>query len=194
MATISDRLWSKAGTQRIPLTGAFELLPVCNLRCKMCYVRKSMEEVNAQGGLLPKEQWLDWARQARDGGLLFPLITGGEPFLRQDLPEILSGMQAMGLQVSINTNGTLIDQPMAQWLGKHRPTRVNITLYGDRAESYEALCGNGGAYDQVRQAVDWLKQNQVPVKFSASITPENLGDLEGMIRYAKSVNLSLIHI
>ena len=188
MGTISNRLWGKAGMQRIPLAGTFELLPVCNLHCKMCYVRKSMEEVNAQGGLLPKEQWLDWARQARDGGLLFPLITGGEPFLRQDLPEILSGMQAMGLQVSINTNATLIDQPMARWLGKHRPTRVNITLYGDKAESYEALCGNGGAYDQVRQAVDSLKQNQVPVKFSASITPENLGDLEGMIRYAKSVN------
>ena len=38
---ISRRLWAKAGAERIPLTGAFELLPICNFACKMCYVRKS---------------------------------------------------------------------------------------------------------------------------------------------------------
>ena len=187
MNKISDRLWNKAGVMRIPLTGAFELLPVCNLHCKMCYVRKSREEVEKQGGLLPTEQWLDFARQARDEGLLSPLLTGGEPFLHRDFPEILAKMQEMGLQVSVNSNGTLIDEPMAQWLGRHRPTRINITLYGASAESYEKLCGDGGAYDRVRRAVEWLKQYGVPVKFNASVTPENVNDLEGIIAYAKSV-------
>ena len=83
MGKISDRLWNKAGTMRIPLTGAFELLPVCNLHCKMCYVRKSMAEVNALGGLKDTAWWLDCARQARDAGMLYPLLTGGEPFLRR---------------------------------------------------------------------------------------------------------------
>ena len=32
--TISRRLWAKAGAERIPLTGAFELLPICNFACK----------------------------------------------------------------------------------------------------------------------------------------------------------------
>lgn len=188
MGKISDRLWKKAGIMRIPLTGAFELLPVCNLHCKMCYVRKSMAEVNELGGLLPAEQWLDWARQARDEGMLYPLLTGGEPFLHRDFQEIMGKMLEMGLQVSINSNGTLIDEPMARWLGEHRPTRINITLYGASEKSYENLCGDGGAYNRVRRAVEWLKQYGIPVKFNYSITPENVDDLEGIIAYAKSVD------
>lgn len=188
---ISDRLWKKAGLMRIPLTGAFELLPICNLQCKMCYVRKSREEVDAMGGLLSAEQWLSYAEQARDGGMLFPLLTGGEPFLRKDFCEIFSGMREMGLQISINSNGTLIDKEMAEWLGYHKPTRINITLYGASEESYQNLCGDGSAYSRVHEAVKWLKEYDVPVKFNTSITSENIGDLEQMIEYAKSVGSPL---
>ena len=186
MGKAFDRLWEKAGQKKVPLTGAFELLPTCNLSCKMCYVRKDMAEVNAAGGLLPTEFWLDTARQAMEGGLLLPLLTGGEPFLRQDIQTLIAKMQEMGLQVSINSNGTLIDEAMAKWLGKHCPTRINVTLYGASEETYQKLCGNGDAYNRVRRAVQWLKFYGVPVKFNASITQYNMHDMDEMIHYAKA--------
>ena len=75
--TISRRLWAKAGAERIPLTGAFELLPICNFACKMCYVRKSRAEVEKAGGLMDGKRWLEIAEDAAKCGLLFPLLTGG---------------------------------------------------------------------------------------------------------------------
>ncbi|MGN1345823.1 MAG: radical SAM protein [Eubacteriales bacterium] len=191
MGEITARLWNKAGCMRIPLAGAFELLPICNLHCKMCYVRKSEREVREAGGLLDTAQWLSYAEQARDAGMLFPLLTGGEPFLRKDFREIFGEMRKMGLQISINSNGTLIDRDMAEWLGFHKPTRINITLYGASEESYERLCGSGDAFLRVRQGVEWLKQYGVPVKFNTSITPENVEDIEAMMEYAKSVGSPL---
>lgn len=191
MQKISERLWEKAARQRLPLSGAFELLPVCNLQCKMCYVRKSMAQVNQEGGLLPAEFWLDCARQARDLGLLYPLLTGGEPFLRKDLRQILSGMVDMGLQVSINSNGTLIDGDTADWLGSCRPGRINITLYGSSEDTYQRLCGDGDAYRRVRRAVELLKQQDIFIKFNTSITPENVDDMEDMITYAKEMDIPL---
>lgn len=188
MNKISKRLWQKAGVMRIPLAGSFELLPVCNLHCKMCYVRKSREEVDAAGGLLSAEQWLEFAAAARDEGMLYPLLTGGEPFLRQDFQEIMGRMLEMGLQVSINSNGTLIDDSVARWLNRHRPVRINITLYGASEESYQKLCGDGDAYNRVHRAVERLKQYGIPVKFNCSVTSENVGDLEAIIEYARSVN------
>lgn len=187
METIRDHLWEKAGKEGIPLTAAFELLPICNLSCKMCYVRKSKAEVDKQGGLKSGDWWLEKAGEAADCGLLFPLLTGGEPFLHPDFRRIYEGMQKMGMQVSINSNGTMIDQETAAWLGEHVPVRINITLYGAGEETYQKLCGNGAAYQKVRNAVRWLKEYGVPVKFNASITPYNVQDMEAMISYAKEV-------
>ena len=188
MAQIAKRLWDKAGKKKIPLTGSFELLPTCNFTCKMCYVRKTQKEVNESGGLLSADYWLQIADDAMELGLLFPLLTGGEPLLREDFREIMSGMLDRGLQVSINSNGSLVDESMAKWLGHHKPVRMNITLYGSGEDSYQRLCGNGEAYEKVCRGVELLKQYQVPVKFNASITRYNVQDLEAMIQYAKSVD------
>lgn len=188
MGRITKYLWNKAGKQRIPLTGSFELLPVCNFSCKMCYVRKSQKEVSESGGLLPADYWFQIVDEAMELGLLFPLLTGGEPLLREDFQEILSGMLDRGLQVSINSNGSLINESMAKWLGSHKPVRMNITLYGASEDSYQQLCGNGEAFGKVYRAVKLLKQYQVPVKFNASITRYNIQDLEKIIQYAHSVD------
>lgn len=186
MKEIRKRLTEKAARNKIPIISSFELLPVCNLKCKMCYVRKDMAEVAAAGGLKDAKFWLGLAEEARNEGLLYPLLTGGEPFLHPEFAQIMGGMQKMGLQVSINSNATMIDREWAAWLGKHKPVRINVTLYGASEESYERLCGNGAAFQKVIEGVRLLKEYDVPVKFNASITPENVHELEDIIRCAKS--------
>lgn len=188
---ISRRLWGKAGTERIPLTGAFELLPVCNFACRMCYVRKNRAEVEREGGLMDGKRWLEIAEDAAKCGLLFPLLTGGEPLLYEEFQEVFTGMQDLGMQVSINSNASLIDQKMAEWFGRHTPTRINITLYGASEETYRRLCGNGEAFLKVKNAVKWLQYYGVPIKFNASITPQNVQDLENMISYAKECQIPI---
>ena len=188
MIKIQDRIYEKAAYAHIPIMCSFELLPVCNLSCKMCYVRKSMDYVRENGGLKDADWWLALAREAASRGLLYPLLTGGEPFLHPEFDKIYAGMLDLGLQVSINTNGTLIDRKRAEFLSDHRPTRINLTLYGASEESYQRLCGNGSAFHKVRNAVALLKEYGIPLKFNASITADNLDDLPAMIAYAKEQN------
>lgn len=191
MDRVHDRIVDKASRARLPAISAFELLPLCNLNCKMCYVRKSMDDVRKAGGLKDGKWWLDIAREGVGCGMLFPLLTGGEPLLHPDFGMIFTGMQDLGLQVSINSNGTLIDREMAAFFGKHRPIRINITLYGASEQSYQDLCGDGDAYRRVLEAVALLKEYDVPIKFNASITPQNVKDVTAMVSYAKDQQLPI---
>lgn len=191
MQGLKDRLIEKAAKARMPIMSAFELLPTCNLKCKMCYVRKSMEDVRREGGLKDAKWWLNVAKEAVECGLLYPLLTGGEPFLHPEFAEILTGMLQMGLQVSINSNGTLIDREWAEFLSKNCPTRINITLYGASKETYHNLCGDGNAFARVQNAVALLKEYGIPLKLNASITPDNVHEIDKMISYAKEQNVPI---
>lgn len=80
---ITEYLHAKAARQGIPLSGTFELTPLCNMNCRMCYVRMSREQQEAIRPLRTAAQWLELGRQAKEQGLLYLLLTGGEPFLRR---------------------------------------------------------------------------------------------------------------
>ena len=125
---ITSYLFSKASRLSIPLSGTFELSPVCNFSCRMCYVRKTQKEVNAsERRMLTKGDWISIAEQAKEQGMLYLLLTGGEPLLWPDFWELYEELVQMGFLVSINTNGSLIDEEAVKHFQKYPPNRINIT-------------------------------------------------------------------
>lgn len=186
---ITEYLHAKAARLGIPLNGTFELTPVCNMACKMCYVRMTKTQQEAIAPLRSAQEWLNLAQTAKDRGMLYLLVTGGEPFLRPDIQEILAGLHKMGLVVSINTNGTLIDEVTLEWLKKIPPARVNITLYGASNATYDRLCGNPRGFTQVTRGIRLLQQAGITVKLNCSLTPHNASDLEDMMLFAKNNDL-----
>ena len=186
MAEIKGRLYARASVAKIPLTGAFELTPLCNFQCKMCYIRKTPAEVKELGGLLPLDFWLDVARQACEAGTLSPLITGGEPFTYPHIRELYQAMCKMGMEVSFNSNGSCITEEVVSWLRETPPVRINITLYGGSNETYGRLCGDPHGFDKMRRGVELLRKNNIRFKFNCSLTPDNVADHKAMIDFAKS--------
>ena len=105
-ADIKRYLTQKCSKLGIPVSGIFELTPRCNLKCKMCYVRLTKEQMAPLGKELTADQWIELGRQCKDAGMAFLLITGGEPTIRKDFCEIYSALSQMGLSIVINTNAT----------------------------------------------------------------------------------------
>lgn len=188
-AKLTEYLHAKAAMAGIALNGTFELTPCCNLDCKMCYVRMSKEEQQAIAPLRTAKQWLSLAEEAKQHGLVYLLLTGGEPFLRPDLREILAGLNAMGLLVSINSNATMINEDTVGWLKETPPCRVNVTLYGASDATYERLCGNPKGFTQAIRGIRLLKEAGIDVKINCSITPYNVGDVEQIFSFAKQEGL-----
>ena len=187
--TLERRLVHKAKTSRIPINGSLELLPLCNMNCDMCYVRLSRTEMEAQGRLRTLDEWLDIAEEMKKAGTLFLLLTGGEPLLYPDFKQLYLKLKEMGFIITINTNGTLIDEGWASFFGKQRPRRINITLYGADDRAYRDLCHYPGGFEKVIDAVKLLKEQGVDVKLSSSLTRANQHDIEQIIVLVENLDI-----
>ena len=179
--TVERMLISQASQNRVPINGSIELLPLCNMNCDMCYVRLSREEMEQKGALRSADEWIEVAKQMQKAGVLFLLLTGGEPFLYPEFRKVYIELQKMGFILTINTNGTLIDEEMAEFLGNHRPRRVNITLYGSSEDAYSKLCHYPGGFEKTIKAIKLLKKYNVDVKVGGSLTKANQDDIEAII-------------
>lgn len=185
----TEYLYSKAAAMGIPLSGTFELTPVCNMDCKMCYVRMSRQDQEAIAPLTEAARWLELAKEAKDAGMLYLLLTGGEPFLHPQFRQILESLHKMGLLITVNSNGTMIDDATVAWLKNCPPVRINISLYGASDETYARLCGNPKGFTQTVNAIRLLKDAGISVKLNCSLTPYNAQDLPEMVAFAKENNL-----
>lgn len=181
---MSSYLHSKGRKLGLPITGNFELTARCNFNCPMCYVHMSEQDVKATGTELTAKQWIEIAEAAKNKGMVFALLTGGEPFVRKDFFEIYNAMKEMGLIISINSNGSMLEGKILEQLLENPPSRINISLYGGCNETYKNMCGLS-VYDKVLKNIVTLKEHGVDVKINLSITPYNCDDLEKIYQIAQ---------
>ena len=93
---------------RFLYTAFFQLTPVCNLRCRMCYARLGPRDIARRGKrILRFEQWKWYIDEAVKEGLTELSLTGGECTLHPDFREIYAYAYDRGLQITVLTNGSL---------------------------------------------------------------------------------------
>ena len=187
--TVERMILDQAKRTRTPANGSIELLPLCNMNCDMCYVRLSREEMERQGRLRTADEWLEIGRQMKEAGVLFLLLTGGEPFLYPDFRKLYLGLREMGMILTINTNGTLIDEDLAEFFGKYKPRRVNITLYGTDEETYADLCHYPGGFEKTLRGIRLLRENGVDVKVGGSLARANRDDLDKLLDIGEELDI-----
>ncbi|NLC19389.1 MAG: radical SAM protein, partial [Clostridiales bacterium] len=171
---------------RIPLNGTFELTARCNLQCKMCLIRidndakSRMNEKNAK-------EWIDMARQVKQAGTLGLLLTGGEPLLRPDFPEIYSEIASMGFVLTVYTNATLITDEIYDMFRELPPHNIGVTVYGASGRTYGLVTGSTDAYERMLEGVDRLRRLPSRLTVRTTIIKDNLEDLDKISSWAKGL-------
>ena len=187
--TLEKNMIKYAAAKSVPINGSFELLPLCNLNCKMCYVRLSREEMEKQGRLRTADEWLSIAEQMQKSGTLFLLLTGGEPLIYPDFKKLYLGLKKLGFIISVNTNGTLLNEEWADFFAENKPRRINITLYGADENAYKNLCNYPGGFEKTMNALKLLKDRGVSSKISFSVTRANADMLGDIYRIGKELDM-----
>lgn len=191
-SAVERALIDQAKKNKNPINGSLELLPLCNMSCDMCYVHMSADEMKQKGRLRTAEEWLEIARQMQKSGVLFLLLTGGEPLLYPEFKLLYLELKKLGFIITINTNGTLIDDDWADFFSKNKPRRINVTLYGANNSSYETLCHFTGGFTKAIHGIELLKLNKVDVRINASVTPQNAEDINNIIRIGHRLEMPVV--
>lgn len=189
--TVESMLEKRARAARQPLGGTMELLPLCNMNCKMCYIRMSRQQMEQHGRMLSCDEWLHIAEGMREAGVLFLMLTGGEPLMYPDFERLYEGLTKMGFVMTMNTNGTLIDERWADLFVANPIRRLNITLYGADDETYARLCHHPKGFTQVMNAVRLLDERGLRYGFNATLTPDNAHQLSDFLRIADEHHVQL---
>ncbi len=154
--TLARYLDAKARDKGVPVFGQFELTPLCNFSCKMCYVHLEANQLAGQD-ILPVEKWKDIMHQAWETGMMHVSLTGGECLTYPGFDELFLYLQSLGCDVSVLTNGYLLDDQRIEFFRQHIPARIQITLYGWNDDVYERVTGRRAfstVVENVRKAID----------------------------------------
>jgi MoaA/NifB/PqqE/SkfB family radical SAM enzyme len=165
-----------------------ELTERCNNNCIHCCINLSSADAAARQREMTTAQVKDILDQAAHLGALQVRFTGGEPLLRPDFEELYIYARYLGLKVILFTNATLITPHLADVLA-HIPPRapIEITVYGMRPESYEAVTRLPGSFAKFRRGVDLLLEHGVYFIIKAALLPPNRGEIDELEAWAKSL-------
>lgn len=185
-------VWEKAFAEGIPISGTFELTPRCNFNCKMCYVHLKEQDIPKYGKELTAKEWLRIAEESKEAGTTWLCITGGEPLMHPEFPEIWKGLSEMGFFLTLQTNASLIRGDMQKLLEQYPPKQVKVTLYGTTDLVYREVCGSDQGFTRVNDGIHTLMSMGIPVSLVSTIIRQNVDDVENMALYAYRHRLSWI--
>ena len=168
----SHLLWKGEGPPPTQLD--IELTERCNNSCIHCSINMPAGDRNTRSRELDTEGWKNILRQAGDLGIMTVRFTGGEPLLRHDFPELYLFARRLGLTVLLFTNARLITPQIADLLADIPSLEdIEISVYGMKKESYEAVTGVTGSYAEFRNGIQSLLDRKIPFVVKGALLPPN---------------------
>ncbi len=185
MSIAEYSLWEKIGLSRVPLSFSLELTSRCNNNCRHCYINRPAGDRDAKQKELCFEDIKDIVDEAVSMGALWCLVTGGEPLLREDFPDIYLYLKQKGLLVTLFTNATLINREHIKLFAKYPPRDVEVSVYGASRHTYEKVTRHPGSYFSFRQGLDHLLECGSRVRLKAMVLKSNYRDLPAIARFCR---------
>ena len=181
----SADLHQRQAGERVPLQVSVEVTRRCPLECLHCYNNLPMGDMDAKRRELTKEEHFRVLDELVEMGCFWILYTGGEIFARKDFLEIYTYAKKKGFLITLFTNGTIINEQIADYLKEWPPFAIEITLYGRTRETYEALTVIPGSYDRCLRGIKLLKERGLPLKLKTVATSINKHEVMAMRRFAE---------
>ncbi len=181
-----ESLGRRVIAQRIPFNGSIDLTDRCNLSCVHCYM-------GTVHGRAPDElttpEILTILDQIADAGCLNLLLTGGEPFLRKDFAHIYSYAKHLGFLIDIFSNGTVIEDDILRLFSDLPPFKIELTMHGSTAGTFEAISGVRGSFDRFIRTVHTLMDHHLPLGLKMIVMTVNRHEFDSVREFCAGLGV-----
>lgn len=174
--------------QDAPVYVQFYVTARCNLTCEQCNIIYANSDV--------RECTLDEIKRIADNfskmGVAIVLLTGGEPFARKDLPEIIYAFESRGVHVRMQTNGFASEEQIARAVeagGKD----ISISLDSLQPAMQDKINGDfNKSWHQALRAMaiftKYLPKEGSFASLGCVLQPQNMGDIEDVVRFGSEIS------
>ena len=182
------RIVKKTMDRLIPFTVHWELTYHCNLQCPHCYIvpQHSREELSF-------DHISDILDILKETGTLYVIFSGGEILTRKDFFDIAGYARKKGVALRLLTNGTLIDEQVADQIEQLNPLSVEISLYGSRPATHDRITASPGSFERSLRALKLLNDRSIRTTVKSLIMKPNAAEFQEMRKFARKIGSQFIY-
>lgn len=182
--------YTAADFDHSPLLVFYETTRACNLKCVHCradaQTKRHPEELNTEQSKALIKQLNDFQRPP----LL--VLTGGDPFKRKDLFELISYARGLGLMVALSPSATplVTDEAIAnlQKAGLHR---VALSLDAADPETHDNFRRVPGSFQRTLHIIAQCRKEGIPVQVNTTIAKHNIDHIDAMAAMLEGMDIEL---
>ncbi len=158
----------------------FEITQNCNFQCAHCFqVKKN------HGNCLTLKDITNLINDASKLGCLHITFTGGEPFTRPDLFDILNETRKLTYSFSIMSNASLITNKIIKQLKQLNVTNLEISLLGITEKTYFSVTGIPNQFSTVKKNIEKLLYENFNIILKTPVLQKNINELDKIIKFTQ---------
>ncbi|MFD4670980.1 pyrroloquinoline quinone biosynthesis protein PqqE [Lentzea sp. NPDC058450] len=167
-----------------------ELTHRCPLQCGYCSNPLELVRRDAE---LSTEDWRRVFDQARSLGALQIHLSGGEPLLRPDLPELVAHANSLGCYVNLVTSGVGLSRDRLRELASLGVDHVQLSLQDATREGNDRIAGIK-AFDRKVEAAAFVLDEGLPLTVNTVLHRQNLDNVAGLIAMAEQMGAERLEL
>ena len=182
------KIWKRLIKSRLythyPFILSHKVTSLCNARCKICDLWKESEKHKQD---MSKEEIFDMLKKADKVGMIEYIVWGGEPLLREDLPDILKFARELGLYTELVTNGMYLKNKYKEIAPFINHISVSIDAPD---EHHDEMRGVKGLFENAIKGISEVQKRGVTtISICFVISRLNLDKIEGMVHLSSNLGV-----
>lgn len=160
----------RLGKKGFPTSAQFECTYRCNAQCDYCYTDRSIQDLSTQEVFTVLEK-------LNDAGILTLVLTGGEPFVREDILHILDKALSLNFfKIGLMSNGIALNSEHLKFLSRHaaRISSISVSIFSHQPHINDAIIGIKGALQTSLYNCEFLMKSGIPVRPKINLRPDNI--------------------